>query len=37
MPYEGQEIAINGSKGRIDFNMYDGPGVREHGLKPLIL
>ena len=33
MPYEGQEIAINGSKGRIDFNMYDGPGVKDHSLR----
>jgi predicted dehydrogenase len=33
MPYEGQEIAINGTKGRIDFNMYDGPGVKEHSLR----
>jgi predicted dehydrogenase len=33
MPYEGQEIAINGTKGRIDFNMYDGPGVRDHSLR----
>ncbi|MBM3739459.1 MAG: Gfo/Idh/MocA family oxidoreductase [Acidobacteria bacterium] len=24
MPYEGQEIGINGSRGRIDFNMYEG-------------
>jgi len=29
LPYEGQEIAINGTKGRIDFNMYDGPGVKD--------
>ncbi len=33
MPYEGQEIAINGSKGRIDFNMYDAPGYNDHVLR----
>ena len=33
MPYEGQEIGINGSKGRIDFNMYDAPGYSDHVLR----
>ncbi len=33
MPYEGQEIAINGTKGRIDFNMYDGGGYHDHELR----
>jgi predicted dehydrogenase len=33
MPYEGQEIAINGTKGRIDFNMYDAPGFNDHSLR----
>lgn len=35
MPYEGQEIAINGTKGRIDFNMYDGGSgtVHDHELR----
>ena len=29
MPYEGQEIGINGTKGRIDFNMYDAQGYSD--------
>ena len=33
MPYEGQEIGINGSKGRIDFNMYGGGGYRDFQLR----
>jgi predicted dehydrogenase len=33
MPYEGQEIAINGTKGRIDFNMYDGGGFSDHEVR----
>ena len=33
MPYEGQEIGINGTKGRIDFNMYDAPGYSDHTLR----
>jgi predicted dehydrogenase len=33
MPYEGQEIALNGTKGRIDFNMYDGGGYHDHELR----
>ena len=33
MPYEGQEIGINGTKGRIDFNMYDAPGYSDHELR----
>jgi len=33
MPYEGQEIALNGTKGRIDFNMYDGGGHRDHEVR----
>jgi hypothetical protein len=33
MPYEGQEIAINGTRGRIDFNMYGGGGHRDHELR----
>lgn len=33
MPYEGQEIAINGSKGRIDFNMYGGGGYKDFQLR----
>jgi predicted dehydrogenase len=33
MPYEGQEIGINGTKGRIDFNMYDAPGYPDHTLR----
>jgi hypothetical protein len=33
MPYEGQEIAINGTRGRIDFNMYGGGGLEGHELR----
>ena len=33
MPYEGQEIAINGTKGRIDFNMYDARGYSDHVIR----
>jgi predicted dehydrogenase len=33
LPYEGQEICINGTKGRIDFNMYDAPGYSDHQLR----
>ena len=33
MPLEGQEIAINGSRGRIDFNMYDGPGLHDFEVR----
>jgi predicted dehydrogenase len=33
MPYEGQEIAINGTRGRIDFNMYGGGGFRDHVVR----
>ncbi len=33
MPYEGQEIGINGTKGRIDFNMYGGGGYRDFQLR----
>ncbi len=33
MPYEGQEIAINGTKGRIDFSMYDGGGYHDHEVR----
>ncbi|HWQ53766.1 MAG TPA: Gfo/Idh/MocA family oxidoreductase [Bryobacteraceae bacterium] len=33
LPYEGQEIAINGTKGRIDFNMYAAPGYPDHQLR----
>lgn len=33
MPYEGQEIGINGTRGRIDFNMYGAPGYSNHVLR----
>jgi len=33
LPYEGQEISINGTKGRIDFNMYDTPGYSDHQVR----
>lgn len=33
MPFEGQEIAINGTAGRIDFKMYGGGGFTEHELR----
>lgn len=33
MPLEGQEIGINGSKGRIDFNMYGGGGYKDFQLR----
>jgi predicted dehydrogenase len=33
MPYEGQEIGINGSKGRIDYNMYGGGGYVDSQLR----
>ena len=33
MPYEGQEIGINGTRGRIDWNMYDGPGYHDHAVR----
>ncbi|OHB79398.1 MAG: hypothetical protein A2W31_13000, partial [Planctomycetes bacterium RBG_16_64_10] len=33
MPYEGQEIGINGNKGRIDFNMYGGGGYEDGQLR----
>src|ERR1035437_9286129 len=33
MPYEGQEIGINGTRGRIDFNMYDAPGYSDHVVR----
>jgi predicted dehydrogenase len=33
MPYEGQEIGINGTRGRIDFNMYDAPGYNDHVIR----
>jgi predicted dehydrogenase len=33
MPYEGQEIGINGTRGRIDFNMYDAPEYHDHTLR----
>jgi predicted dehydrogenase len=33
LPYEGQEISINGTRGRIDFNMYDAPGYADHQLR----
>ena len=33
LPYEGQEIAINGSQGRIDFNMYGGGGYQDFQLR----
>ena len=34
MPYEGQEIGINGTKGRIDFNMFDAtPGYSNHVVR----
>ena len=33
MPYEGQEIGLNGAKGRIDFNMYDAPGYHDHVVR----
>ncbi len=33
MPYEGQEIGINGTKGRIDYNAYSAPGYRDRQLR----
>ncbi len=33
MPYEGQEIGINGTKGRLDFNMYDAPDYHDHQVR----
>ena len=33
LPYEGQEICLNGSKGRIDFNMYGGGGYKDFELR----
>ncbi len=33
LPYEGQEIGINGTRGRIDFNMYSAPGYPDHQLR----
>jgi predicted dehydrogenase len=33
MPYEGQEIGINGTNGRIDFNMYSAPGYNDQQLR----
>jgi predicted dehydrogenase len=33
LPYEGQAIAFNGSKGRLDYNDFDGGGFRNHELR----
>lgn len=33
LPYEGQAISFNGSKGRIDWNMYSGSGVKNEALR----
>lgn len=33
LPYEGQEISINGTRGRIDFNMYDASGLSDHQFR----
>lgn len=33
LPYEGQEISINGTKGRIDVNVYSAPGYRENEVR----
>jgi predicted dehydrogenase len=33
MPYEGQEICLNGTQGRIDFNMYGGGGYSDNQLR----
>ncbi len=33
LPYEGQEIVINGTRGRIDYNNYDYPGGRDRQLR----
>lgn len=33
LPYEGQEISINGTKGRIDINGYSAPGYRDNHVR----